>query len=74
MSVGESVSEVDFEAAERSRPVVGLAPFALGALDGKVDELGGGLFVGEVAAGFDRLAAVGGLDPGVLLTVFDLSL
>jgi hypothetical protein len=47
MSVGESVSEVDLEAAEGAGPVVGLAPFALGALDGEVDELGGGLFVGE---------------------------
>jgi hypothetical protein len=28
----------------------------LGALDGEVDELGGGLFVGEVAAGLDRLS------------------
>jgi hypothetical protein len=39
-------------------------------LDGEVDQLGGGLFVGEVAAGLDRLAdlavevldAVGGVD------------
>src|SRR3954462_6972407 len=70
MSVGESVSEVDLEAAEGAGPVVGAAPLALGALDGEVDELGGGLFVGEVPAGLDALAdlavevldAVGGVD------------
>src|SRR4029453_11929648 len=56
MSVGESVSEVDLEAAQRGGPVVGAAPFALGSLDGEVDQFGGGLFVGEVAAGLDALA------------------
>src|SRR3954462_6476228 len=70
MSVGESVSEVDLEAAQRAGPVVGAAPLAFGALDGEVDELGRGLFVGEVPAGLDALAdlavevldAVGGVD------------
>src|SRR6476646_7000186 len=70
VSVGESVSEVDLEASEGGGPVVGAAPFAFGALDGEVDELGGGLFVGEVPAGLDALAdlvvevldAVGGVD------------
>jgi hypothetical protein len=56
VSVGESVSEVDLEASERGGPVVGAAPFAFGALDGEVDELGRGLFVGEVPAGLDALA------------------
>src|SRR4029453_18099503 len=56
MSVGESVSEVDLEAAQRGGPVVGAGPFALGLLDGEVDQFGGGLFVGEVAAGLDALA------------------
>src|SRR3954454_23909378 len=70
MSVGESVSEVDLEASEGGGPVVGLAPFAFGALDGEVDELGRGLFVGEAPAGLDALSdlavevldAVGGVD------------
>src|SRR4051794_27482351 len=70
MSVGESVSEVDLEAAERAGPVVGAAPLAFGALDGEVDGLGGGLLVGEVPAGLDCfsdlavevLDAVGGVD------------
>src|SRR5204862_4863246 len=63
-SVGESVSEVDLEGAERCCPDVAAAPGALGALDGEVDELGGGLFVGERAAGLDRFAdlAVEALD------------
>src|SRR3954471_4958883 len=69
-SVGKSVSEVDLEGAERGCPGVAATPGALGALDGQVDELGGGLFVGERAAGLDRLAdlavealdAVGGVD------------
>jgi hypothetical protein len=51
MSVGESVSEVDLEAAQGGGPVVGTAPLAFGALDGEVDELGGGLFVGGSARG-----------------------
>src|SRR3954470_10517342 len=70
MSAGEPVSEGDFEAAERAGPVVGLAPLALGSLDGEVDELRGGLLVGEVPAGLDAFAdlavevldAVGGVD------------
>jgi hypothetical protein len=47
---------VDLEVSQRSGPLVGLLPFAFGALDGEVDELGGGLFVGDVAAGLDALA------------------
>ena len=70
MSVGQSVSEVDLEASEGAGPVVGLAPLAFGSLDGEVDEFGGGLFVGEVAARLDALSdlavevldAVGGVD------------
>jgi hypothetical protein len=46
------------------------APFVVGADDGEVDELGGGLLVGEVPAGLDALSdlavevldAVGGVD------------
>jgi hypothetical protein len=68
--VRESVAEVDLEGCERVGPVVAGLPFRFGSLDGEVDELGGGLFVGVVAAGLDRLAdlavevldAVGGVD------------
>src|SRR5215212_10543238 len=68
--VGESVSEVDFEGSQGVGPAVGAFPGGLGLEDGEVDELGGGLFVGEVPAGLDRLAdlavevldAVGGVD------------
>src|SRR3954468_16863037 len=55
-SAGESVSEVDLEGGARRRPGAVLLPLGVGADDGEVDELGGGLFVGEVAAGLDRLA------------------
>src|SRR4051794_39603605 len=55
-SVGESVSEVDLEGSEGVGPAVGALPGRLGLEDGEVDELGGGLFVGEVPAGLDRLA------------------
>src|SRR3954454_13053220 len=54
--VGESVSEVDLEGSEGVWPAVGALPGGLGADDREVDQLGGGLFVGEVAAGLDRLA------------------
>jgi len=64
VSVGQSVSEVDLEGCECGCPGAGGPPFRFGSFDGEVDELGGGLFVGEVAAGLDRLAdlAVHGLD------------
>jgi hypothetical protein len=64
VSVGQSVSEVDLEASKCGGPVVGGPPFRFGPLNGEVDELGGGLLVGEVAAGLDRLAQlpVEGLD------------
>jgi hypothetical protein len=39
LSIGESVSEADLETAERAGPVVRLAPFAFGSLDGEADEL-----------------------------------
>src|SRR4051812_43350968 len=68
--VGESVSEVDLEGSEGVWPAVGSLPGRLGSHDREVDELGGGLLVGEVSAGLDRLAdlavevldAVGGVD------------
>ena len=68
--VGESVSEVDLEGSEGVGPAVGALPGGLGALDGEVDEFGGGALVGEVPAGLDRLAdlavevldRVGGVD------------
>jgi hypothetical protein len=47
---------VDLERDERSVPVVGLSPGLLGVDDREVDEFAGGVFVGEVAAGFDRFA------------------
>src|SRR5215208_4845551 len=62
--VGESVSEVNLQRGEAGRPGANRAPLGFGAFDREVDELGGGLFVGEVSAGLDRLAdlAVHGLD------------
>jgi hypothetical protein len=54
--LGQSVSEVDFERDERGVPVVGLSPGLLGVDDREVDELAGGVFGGEVAAGLDRLS------------------
>jgi hypothetical protein len=54
--VGESVSEVDLEGSEGVGPAVGALPGGLGALDGEVDEFGGGALVGEVPAGLDALA------------------
>jgi hypothetical protein len=64
VSVGQSVCEVDLECCECGCLGTGGPPFRFGSFDGEVDELGGGLFVGEVAAGLDRLAdlAVHGLD------------
>src|SRR3954471_4423906 len=63
-SAWESVSEVDFERGARGCPGAVAPPFGVGALDGEVDEFGGGLFVGEVPAGLDRFAdlAVQALD------------
>jgi hypothetical protein len=61
--VGEPVAEVDPEGRQRRAPVVGVPPLALRSGDGEVDQLGGGLFVGEVAAGLDRLADPGGASP-----------
>src|SRR3954453_3801927 len=63
-SAWESVSEVDFEGGARCGPRAVLLPLGVGAHDREVDELGGGLFVGEVPAGLDRLAdlAVQALD------------
>src|SRR6188472_2099483 len=55
-SVGESVSEVNLEGCAGGCPGAGGAPLAFGSCDGEVDQLGGGLFVGEVPAGLDRLA------------------
>jgi hypothetical protein len=54
VSVGESVSEVDLEGCERARPATHGPPLRFGAVDGEVDELGRGLFVGEVSAGLAR--------------------
>src|SRR5215210_7866959 len=63
-SAWESVSEVDLERGAGRGPGAVFGPFGVGAHDGEVDELGGGLFVGEVPAGLDRLAdlAVQALD------------
>src|SRR4051795_5088844 len=69
-SAWESVSEVDFERGARRCPGAVAPPFGVGLDDGEVDELGGGLFVGEVPAGLDRFAdlavqaldGVGGVD------------
>src|SRR3954466_7192659 len=63
-SAWESVSEVDLEGGAGGGPGAVASPFGVGLEDGEVDEFGGGLFVGEVAAGLDRFAdlAVHGLD------------
>src|SRR4051812_25537890 len=63
-SAWESVSEVDLEGGAGRGPGAVASPFGVGLDDREVDELGGGLFVGEVAAGLDRLAdlAVQALD------------
>src|SRR4051812_50111613 len=55
-SAWESVSEVDLEGGAGCGPGAVALPFGVGLDDREVDELGGGLFVGEVAAGLDRLA------------------
>src|ERR671932_1796904 len=64
MSAGEAVSEVDLRGGAGRGPGAVALPFGVGAHDREVDELGGGLFVGEVSAGLDRLAdlAVQALD------------
>jgi hypothetical protein len=63
-SAWESVSEVDLEGGAGRGPGAVASPFGVGFGDREVDELGGGLFVGEVPAGLDRLAdlAVQALD------------
>src|SRR3954470_22515580 len=63
-SAGEAVSEVDLQGGARRRPGAVLLPLGVGADDRQVDELGGGLLVGKVPAGLDRLAdlAVQALD------------
>ncbi len=53
---GESVFEVDLEGGACCCPGALGAPSAFGLLDGEVDELAGGLLVGEVTAGLDRFA------------------
>src|SRR4051794_35365436 len=63
-SAWESVCEVDLERGARCCPGPVLLPLGVGAHQREVDELGGGLFVGEVPAGLDRFAdlAVQALD------------
>src|SRR3954465_4368241 len=63
-SAWESVSEVDLEGGAGCCPGAVALPLGVGAHDREVDELGRGLFVGEVPAGLDRLAdlAVQALD------------
>ena len=55
-SAWESVSEVDLECCAGCCPGAVAPPLGVGFEDGEVDEFGGGLFVGEVSAGLDRLA------------------
>jgi hypothetical protein len=47
---------VDLEGGAGGCPGAVGAPFAVGAFDREIDQLGRGLFVGEVPAGLDRLA------------------
>src|SRR4051794_3792606 len=63
-SAWESVSEVDLERCAGRCPGAVALPLGVGLDDREVDELGRGLFVGEVPAGLDRLAdlAVQALD------------
>src|SRR3954454_5784232 len=55
-SAWESVSEVDLEGGAGRCPGAVSLPFGVGLDDREVDELGRGLFVGEVPAGLDRFA------------------
>src|SRR5215217_7316243 len=57
-ATGTMVSEVVFEGSQGAGPAVEGRPGGAGAQDGEADQLGGGLFVGEVSAGLDRLADV----------------
>src|SRR4051812_20804723 len=59
-SAWESVSEVDLEGGAGRCPGAVALPFGVGAHDREVDELGRGLYVGEVPAGLDRLADLAG--------------
>src|SRR5215203_1641214 len=69
-SAGESVSEVDLEGCAWCCPGAVALPLGVGSDQREVDQLGGGLFVGEVSAGLDGLAdlavqaldGVGGVD------------
>src|SRR3954454_745353 len=63
-SAWESVSEVDLEGGAGRGPCAVALPLGVGAHDREVDELGGGLLVGEVPTGLDRFAdlAVQALD------------
>jgi hypothetical protein len=55
---------VDFECEERCGPVACSCPGRHGVVDGEIDELPCGVFVGEMALRLDRLAplAVEGFD------------
>src|SRR3954462_4320412 len=63
-SAGESVSEVDLEGCAWCCPGAVALPLGVSPDEGEVDQLGRGLFVGEVSAGLYRLAdlAVQALD------------
>jgi hypothetical protein len=47
---------VDAKSGQGAVPVVGVSPLGLGAGDGQVEQLAGGVFVGEAAAGLDDFA------------------
>jgi hypothetical protein len=53
--VGDAVAEVDLEGGQRAVSVVGAAPLGLRCGDGEVDQLAGGVFGRELAAGLDDL-------------------
>jgi len=54
--VGQAVAEVDAKRGQRAAPVVGVAPLALGAGDGQVEQLAGGVLGREAAARLDCLS------------------
>ncbi len=53
-------AEVDLECQQDCGPVAGLGPGGDGVGEREVDQLAGGVLVGEVALGLDRLAQLAG--------------
>jgi hypothetical protein len=54
--VGQPLAEVDLERQQRDGPVAGSGPLRDRVGDGEVDQLAGGVLVGEVSFGLQGLA------------------